>query len=90
MFERGVVDRNKIRTIYKSQTFPTTGYGHAYNLHPDLAKKVKDAFFSFNWEGMGLKKEFKTEDRFVPITYQKDWEVVRKIDQASGVSYECK
>jgi phosphonate transport system substrate-binding protein len=90
MFERGVVDKNKIRTIYKSQTFPTTGYGYAYNLHPDLQKKVKDAFFSFKWEGSNLKKEFKDQDRFVPITYKKDWEVIRKIDQASGVSYECK
>ena len=28
MFERKVVDKAKIRTIYKSETFPTTGYGH--------------------------------------------------------------
>jgi len=27
MFDRNVVDRSKIRTIYKSETFPTTGYG---------------------------------------------------------------
>jgi phosphonate transport system substrate-binding protein len=26
MFDRKVVDQNKIRTIYKSETFPTTGY----------------------------------------------------------------
>jgi phosphonate transport system substrate-binding protein len=90
MFERGVVDKAKIRTIYKSQTFPTTGYGHVYNLRPDLAKKVRDAFFTYNWEGSSLKKEFKTEDRFVPITYKQHWEVIRKIDAASGVSYECR
>lgn len=90
MFERGVVDRSKIRTIYKSQTFPTTGYGHVYNLHPDVAKKVREAFFSFPWEGSTLKQEFKTEDRFVPITYKQHWDVIRKIDAASGVSYECK
>ncbi len=90
MFERGVVDKAKIRTIYKSQTFPTTGYGHVYNLQPDLAKKVRDAFFTYNWEGSSLKKEFKTEDRFVPITYKQHWEVIRKIDAASGVSYECR
>ena len=27
MFERKVVDKAKIRTIYKSETFPTTSYG---------------------------------------------------------------
>jgi phosphonate transport system substrate-binding protein len=90
MFERKVVDRNKIRTIYKSETFPTTGYGHSHNLEPALAAKIREAFFSFPWEGSALKTEFKTEDRFVPITYQKDWAVIRKIDAASGVKYTCK
>ena len=90
MFERNVVDKAKIRTIYKSETFPTTSYGMAYNLDPKLQEKIKEAFFTFPLEGSALKAEFKTEDRFVPITYQKDWSVVRKIDAASGVKYSCK
>ena len=36
MIDRGVVDKSKIRTIYRSQTFPTTGYGHAHNMDPTL------------------------------------------------------
>ena len=90
MFERKVVDKAKIRTIYKSETFPTTSYGLAHNLDPALQEKIKQAFFTFPWEGSALKAEFKTEDRFVPITYQKDWNVIRKIDAASGVKYTCK
>jgi len=90
MFERKVVDKAKIRTIYKSETFPTTSYGMAYNLDPALQEKIKEAFFTFPWEGSALKAEFKTEDRFVPITYQKNWNVIRKIDAASGVKYTCK
>jgi phosphonate transport system substrate-binding protein len=90
MFERKVVDPAKIRSIYKSETFPTTGYGHAHNLDPKLVAKIKDAFFSFPWEGSALKAEFKAEDRFVPITYKKDWSVIRKIDAATGVKYTCK
>jgi phosphonate transport system substrate-binding protein len=90
MFERKVVDKAKIRTIYKSETFPTTSYGLAHNLDPALVGKIREAFFSFPWEGSALKAEFKTEDRFVPITYQKDWSVIRKIDGASGVKYTCK
>jgi phosphonate transport system substrate-binding protein len=90
MFERKVVDPAKIRTIYKSETFPTTSYGMAYNLEPKLQAKIKEAFFTIPWEGSALKAEFKTEDRFVPITYQKDWSVIRKIDAASGVKYACK
>ncbi|MBV8793215.1 MAG: phosphate/phosphite/phosphonate ABC transporter substrate-binding protein [Pseudolabrys sp.] len=90
MFERKVVDKAKIRTIYKSATFPTTGYGHVYNLDPAVAAKVKEAFFSYNWEGTPLKAEFKEQDKFSPITYKKDWEVIRKIDAATGVKYTCK
>lgn len=90
MIERKVIDPKKLRTIYKSQTFPTTGYGHAHNLHPTLVAKIKQAFFTFEWEGSELKKEFKTEDRFIGINHKQDWDIIRKIDKVSGVKYECK
>jgi phosphonate transport system substrate-binding protein len=89
MFDRGVVKREQIRTLYKSQTFPTTGYGYVYNLKPDLARKVKAAFFTFDWKDSDLKKEFKKEDKFIPITFKEHWDVIRKIDKANGVSYAC-
>lgn len=90
MFDRGVVDPAKIRTIYKSQTFPTTGYGHAHNLHPELVAKIKQAFFTFPWEGSALKQEFAKEDKFVSISHKSDWAIIRKIDAANGVDYACK
>src|SRR3546814_776444 len=90
MFDRKVVDPSKIRTIYTSSTFPTTGYGHVYNLHPTLAAKVEQAFFTFDWEGSDLKKEFQAEDRFLGIRHKYDWDIIRKIDKAMGVAYECK
>ena len=62
------VDPAKIRTIYKSQTFPTTGYGHAHNLHPEIAAKVVN--FYLPWEGSDLQKEFKKEGRFVGIHHK--------------------
>ena len=92
MIKRNVVKQKDIRTIYKSQTFPTTGYGYAHNLRPDLAAKIRMAFWTFQWEGSELKKEFgkSGEGKFVPITHQYTWAVIRKIDQANGVSYRCK
>ena len=92
MIDRGVVKKEQIVSIYKSKTFPTTGYGYAYNLKPELAKKVQEAFFTFPWKGTELEKEFGKQGvtRFAPITYQKDWEVVRSVDTAMSVSYECK
>lgn len=90
MVDRKAVDMANIRSIYKSATFPTTGYGHAHNLHPELAAKIKQAFFTFPWEGSELQAEFKKEGRFVGIDHKSDWDVIRKIDTANGVTYDCK
>jgi phosphonate transport system substrate-binding protein len=94
MLARNVVKADALRVIYKSQTFPTTGYGHVFNLKPELAAKVKEAFFSFNWEGSDLLKEFQTseppQEKFLPINFKTHWEVVRQIDKALNVSYACK
>ena len=94
MIARNVIKADQVKTIYRSQTFPTTGYGYAYNLKPELAAKVKEAFFSFKWEGSALLDEFKhtepPQEKFIPITFKEHWAVVRQIDQALGVSYACK
>jgi phosphonate transport system substrate-binding protein len=90
MIERKVFEPSKIRSIYKSETFPTTGYGYAHNLDPKLVAKIKEAFFKFPWEGSALAAEFKKEGKFIPIEYKKDWAVLRKIDEATGVKYTCK
>jgi phosphonate transport system substrate-binding protein len=57
-----------------------------------LQEKIKEAFFSFPWEGSALKAEFEKsgEAQFIPITYKEHWDVVRKIDSAMNVSYDCK
>ena len=90
MVDRGVIKGEQVKTIYRSQTFPTTGYGHAHNLDPTLVAKIKQAFFSFPWAGSDLQKEFKKEGRFVAINHKHDWNVIRKIDAANGVKYTCK
>lgn len=90
MIDRNAVDAAKIKSIYKSATFPTTGYGHAHNLHPAVVAKVKQAFFTFPWEGSELQAEFKKEGRFVSIHHKSDWDIIRKIDTANGITYDCK
>jgi len=91
MLDRDVVSENQIETIYTSQTFPTTAYGLAHNLKPELQEAIQDAFFSFDWEGTALEEEFSKsgEAQFIPITFKEHWEVIRKIDAANGVQYNC-
>lgn len=63
-----------------------------YNLKPELQEKIKQAFFSFPWKGSALAEEFgkSGEAKFIPISFKKHWEVIRKIDAATNVSYDCK
>ncbi len=90
MISRDVVQSEQIKSIYKSQTFPTTGYGVAHNLKPELQEKIKEAFFTFDWQGSKLQQEFKNEGQFLPISFKEHWDVIRKIDSANGVSYTCR
>jgi len=91
MIRRGVIEEGVLETIYKSPTFPTTGYGHAHNLHPELVAKIKSAFWSFDFDSdANFKKEFAKADRFIGIRHKNDWAVIRAIDAANGVSYDCK
>jgi len=91
MIDRGVVSPDQFVIIYQSETFPTTGYGTVFNLHPDLQEKVREAFFSFEWAGSSLEAEFSRsgEAQFIPITFQENWSVIREIDAAMGVQYTC-
>jgi phosphonate transport system substrate-binding protein len=91
MIDRGLVTDDQLKTIYTSQTFPTTGFGVAHDLTPELQKKIQEAFFSFDWEGTKLLEEFSKSDdtKFIPITFKGDWAVIRQIDEANGVTYSC-
>ncbi len=91
MIDRDVIEPEQVVSIYKSQTFPTTGFGVVYNLKPELQDQIRDAFFSFDWEGTTLQEEFSksNEAQFIEMTYKEFWDVIRKIDAANGVSYAC-
>jgi phosphonate transport system substrate-binding protein len=92
MLSRDVVKAEQLVSIYKSETFPTTSYGLAHNLNPDLQDKIKEAFATFDWAGSALEEEFgkSGEGQFIPITFKEEWSVIRKIDDANGVVYDCK
>jgi phosphonate transport system substrate-binding protein len=91
MIDRDVVKADQFKVLYTSQTFPTTGFGVAYNLTPELQEKIKNAFYNFDWEGTTLQTEFSKsgEEKFIPITFKENWAVIRQIDEANGVSYAC-
>lgn len=91
MAERNVISRDDYVVVYQSDTFPTTGYGTAHNLNPELQAKIEEAFFTFDWAGTAMEAEFGPagQNKFIPITFHDDWSVIRQIDAAMNVSYTC-
>lgn len=91
MLSRGVINEGDYEVIYTSETFPTTAYGTAHNLTPELQQQIQDAFFSYDWEGTALQAEFENsgEAQFIPISYEEHWSVIRTIADANGVTYDC-
>jgi phosphonate transport system substrate-binding protein len=86
MVTRGTVKGDDFRIIYRSPVFPTSSFAHAHDLKPELAAKLKECFYSFRFTP-AMQKEFNGDDRFLPITYQKDWGVVRDVANKSGTPY---
>ena len=88
MIERKMFERSAVRIIWESDQFPGSAYGYIYNLHPDLQKKVREAFLTFDWKGTGLAKEFgKQAEVFIPIDYTRHWEIIRIIQKDNKESY---
>ena len=88
MASKGIVNKDDLRVIWESQPFPTTSYGYAHNLHPDLQKSVSDAFLTFDWKGTALAKEFgKQADKFCAITFKEQWKPIRVIQTENGIVY---
>lgn len=88
MVTKSVVNMDEIRVIWESDPFPTTSYGFASNLHPELQKKISEAFLTFDWKGTALETEFgKQADKFCSITFEKDWKPIRIIQKENGTVY---
>jgi len=86
MVAAGRVDGEDLKIIYRSPRFPTSAFGYAYNLKPELVDKINEAFFSYRFTPE-MSAAFKGADRFSPITYKEDWAVIRDIAHATGTAY---
>ncbi|VFS53362.1 phosphate/phosphite/phosphonate ABC transporters, periplasmic binding protein [Budvicia aquatica] len=86
MVEAGRVKAADFRTIYTSARFPTSAFGYAYDLDPELVAKIKDAFTTYRFPPE-MQETFGGADRFYAINYKDDWGVVREIASATGTAY---
>jgi phosphonate transport system substrate-binding protein len=86
MVARNVIKAADYKVVYTSPVFPTAGFAYSHNLEPKLVEKIKEAFYSFDFEGTSVGREFKGRTGFLPVNYAKDWESVVGILEANGVA----
>jgi len=86
------IPKGSVKIIYNSERFPTTGYGYSNRLKPSLAKKIEEAFLTFEWKDGNTTKVFNKfkESKFVPADYRKNWKIIRDIDRVNGITYQCR
>lgn len=86
MVSAGRIQQDDFRIIYTSPRFPTSAFGYAHDLHPELVAKIKQAFSTFRFSAK-MTETFNGADRFYPVTYSEDWKVIRDIAHATGTAY---
>jgi phosphonate transport system substrate-binding protein len=86
MAERGLVKMADFRVIWKSRSFPPGGLSMAHDLAPALQQKIRECSYAFRYTPE-MVKGFQGADRWLPIDYKKDWEIVRKVAQDSGQAF---
>ena len=83
---RGQIKESDYRIIYRSQKFPTSSFAYAHDLDPKLVDKMLGCFYDYRFPPE-MQKAFDGADRFFPINYKTTWEVVRKVAEGSGQSF---
>jgi phosphonate transport system substrate-binding protein len=86
MIDRGTVKADEFRIVWRSDPFPTSSFAYAHDLEPKLRDRMLKCFYDYRFTDE-MKKAFDGADRFFPITYQKDWAVVREVAAGSGESF---
>ena len=86
MAGRGQVKEDDFRIIYRSAKFPTSSFAYAHDLEPTLRDKMLKCFYDYRFPAE-MQKAFDGADRFFPITFQKDWAVVRQVAEGGGEAF---
>jgi len=78
----GEVKEGEFRVLHAEGPFPALCFGVGHALHPDLVKKIEEAFETFPFAGNSVADKYKAAGRvkFGRVDYKKDWAAVRDID----------
>lgn len=86
MAARGQIKEDDYRIIWRSEMFPTSSFAYAHDLEPTLRDTMLKCFYDYRFPSE-MQKAFDGADRFYPVTYQKNWAIVRKVAEGSGEKF---
>ncbi len=86
MVHRGEVKEDDFRILYRSAKFPTSSFAYAHDLEPAFRDKLVKCFYDYRFPPE-MQKAFDGADRFYPITYKKDFAIVREVAEAAGEKF---
>lgn len=86
MVHRGQVKLEDFRIIYRSEKFPTSSFAYAHDLEPVFRDRMLQCFYNYRFTPE-MKATFDGADRFFPITYKKDFELVRNVAESANEKF---
>jgi phosphonate transport system substrate-binding protein len=86
MAARGQINKDDFRILYTSPKFPTSSFAYAHDLEPGFRDKMLACFYDYRYPA-AMQKAFDGADRFYPVTYEKDWAIVRQVAEAGGEKF---
>jgi len=72
------INQDDFNIIWKSSNFPTNSFSYSYNLAPNIKKNLQNCFYKYRFNEKN-KNLLGGNDEFVPVSYIKDWDIVRKV-----------
>lgn len=86
MVHRREINEADFRVLYRSALFPTSSFAYAHDLEPALRDRMLRCFYDYRFTPE-MQKAFDGADRFYPISYQKDFAIVRQVAESAGEKF---
>jgi phosphonate transport system substrate-binding protein len=87
LIAKGDIKRNQFRVLFESDAFPPDAFSYAHNLDPKLVESLKKCATDFKFPD-NMAKLLEGNNRFFPVEYNRDWNLVRQIAKASGTKLD--
>lgn len=86
MVHRGQVKLDDFRIIYRSERFPTSSFAYAHDLEPVFRDRMLKCFYDYRFTEE-MQKTFDGADRFFPIAFKKDFQLVRDVAESANQKF---